>query len=113
MPRTYASNITWMNALDVLIFHGQEAEVASVFNLTDVFEVAALYGTSRLIELKLCVACVIGTFSKKLAGYSEGHYLLTPKGGARQARLLAMRGLNPEDVWPRHPSEIRTALDRM
>ena len=99
----YKKKLSWADGLNTLIFHGQRAEVAEPFNVTSIFQVAALYGDTRFVEEKLIVGFIVGTFSKYLAGYAEGHYLLTEKGERKQHFELSRRGLASEDVWIHDP----------
>jgi hypothetical protein len=95
----YKRYLGWTDGLSALIFHGQHAEVANIYNLTNTFSVAALYGDTRFAEVKLMLGYIIGVTLRYLTAYSEGHYLLTDKGAQRQFSELSRRNLMPEDVW--------------
>jgi|TARA_R110000782_G_scaffold256148_1_gene345050 hypothetical protein len=106
----YARHLSWNNAKNALVFHGQRSEVAEIFTLTSIFQIANVYRESRFAELKLMVGFVWAGVTKEAALYSEGHYLLTLKGEKRQSELLAARSLTPEQVWILDPLDPRVAL---
>lgn len=99
--------LRWRDGMDTLIFHGQVAQQATVWNLTNVFEVAALYRDSAFVEPKLMLGYMMGGVTKNLALFSEGHYLVTAKGALRQATELAQRNVSPEDVWVLNAADPR------
>ncbi|QDA36679.1 hypothetical protein E4191_21565 (plasmid) [Paracoccus liaowanqingii] len=103
----YKSRLGWYDGLTALIFHGQRAEAASLYNLTSIFQVAALYDDTPFAQQKLILGYALGVFSRHLAGYSEGHYLLTDRGAKRQALELDRRELTQAEVWVLDPSDPR------
>ena len=105
--KLYKAKLGWTDGIAALIFHGQRADRAEIFNLTSIFQVAEHYDQTQFAETKLMLGYIIGGFTKHLANYSEGHYLLTSKGGTKQQSLLKRRGLTPEDVWILDPSDPR------
>lgn len=105
--KLYKAQLGWTDGLSALIFHGQRADVADVNNLTNIFEVAAIYEKTRYAKLKLMLGYIVGVFSRNLAGYSEGHYLLTDKGGRKQHAELIRRAMAEEQVHVLQPGEPR------
>lgn len=103
----YKSNLGWTDGLGALIFHGQQTEVVQVYTLTNIFQVAELYETTKFVEKKLMLGYIVGAFSRQLAAFAEGHYILTEKGGQRQLSELSRRNLLPEDVWVLDASDPR------
>lgn len=107
MAQLYKPELGWSDGLSALIFHGQRADDATVFNLTSVFQIAELYTESHCAEAKLVLGYIIGGYTRHIASYSEGHYLLTAKGGRKQSSLLQARGLTPRDAWVLDPADPR------
>lgn len=95
----YKNTLGWTDGMAALIYHGQRADTADIFNLTSLFEIERLYSTTPRAGAKLMLGYCAGVISRNLAGYSGGHYLLTARGGRRQRGLLEARGLRPEQVW--------------
>ena len=103
----FVQNLRWRDAPGALAFHGQYSDKADIYKLTNVFEIAELYHESSFSELKLCAGYVWAGFTKQIAQYSGGYYLLTLKGQMRQSRLLDSRNLTPRDVWVLGPEDPR------
>ncbi len=82
--------LRWRDCINVILKHGKRSEENNLFKLTNVFEVASLYGGTTKDEFVCMLGYVIGSYRGLVRPFAEGWYLLSEKGEReRDSRSLA------------------------
>ncbi len=79
-------HLRWNEAVDVVLKHGKRSDENDVFQLTNVFDVAGLYGGTMKDEFVCMLGYAVGSVRGLIRPFSEGWYLLSPKGERERDR---------------------------
>lgn len=80
MSLVEGKKLRWCDCINVILKHGKQNDQNDLFKLTNVFQVARLYGGTTKDEFVCMLGYVIGSIRGLVRPFAEGWYLLTEKG---------------------------------
>jgi hypothetical protein len=90
-------HLRWNEAVDVVLKHGKRSDGNDMLQLTNVFDVARLYGGTVKDEFVCMLGYAVGSVRGLIRPFSEGWYLLSPKGEReRERRFPTLNSDNQE-----------------